>query len=79
MNGVPTSGNLDLSTPFIDGNTYYIQVDNGCVSNAIPVTVNIDTPVDPGTPGSLEYCNDGLPASDFNLFGEFFYQFHTTN
>ena len=70
MNGVPTSGNLDLSTPLIDGNTYYIQVDNGCVSNAIPVTVNIDTPVDPGTPGSLEYCNDGLPASDFNLFGE---------
>lgn len=68
VNGDPNSGDLDLSTPLTDGSTYYIQVDNGCVSHAIPVTVNIDTPADPGTPATLEYCDDSLPASDFNLF-----------
>ncbi|MFD0837166.1 gliding motility-associated C-terminal domain-containing protein [Mariniflexile aquimaris] len=67
-NGVPTSGDLALTTPLVNGSTYYIQVDNGCVSNAIPVTVNIDTPVDAGTSASLEYCNDSLPTSDFNLY-----------
>ncbi|MCF7559269.1 gliding motility-associated C-terminal domain-containing protein [Sabulilitoribacter multivorans] len=69
--GNPVLPALALSTPLVDGNTYYIQInDVFCVSNPVDVLVIIDTPVDPGTPGNLEYCNDNLPASDFNLFDE---------
>ncbi|WP_298237595.1 gliding motility-associated C-terminal domain-containing protein [uncultured Algibacter sp.] len=67
--GNPVQPALSPSTPLIDGNTYYVQVDDFfCDSNPIPVTVNIDTPVDPGTPASLEYCEDNIPTTDFDLF-----------
>lgn len=69
--GSPIPPALSPLTSLVDGNTYYIQIDNiFCVSNPAAVTVTIDTPVDPGTPGTLEYCNDNLPAGDFNLFDE---------
>ena len=74
--GVDSFGNpippaLALATPLVDGSTYYVQVDELlCDSNAVPVTVTINIPLDPGTSGSLEYCQDNVPASDFNLFDE---------
>ncbi|TWO33798.1 gliding motility-associated C-terminal domain-containing protein [Seonamhaeicola sediminis] len=69
--GDPIPPALSSLTALVNGNTYYVQVDDiFCVSNPVAVTVAIDTPVDPGTPGTLEYCNDNLPASDFNLFDE---------
>ncbi|ULC59421.1 gliding motility-associated C-terminal domain-containing protein [Flaviramulus sp. BrNp1-15] len=69
--GDPIPPALPLATPLVDGNTYYIQInDVFCVSNAVPVNVVIDTPVDAGDSAVLEYCNDSLPASDFNLFDE---------
>ena len=69
--GEPIQPALSLLTPLVNGETYYIEIDDiFCVSNPIPVTVNIDNPVNPGIPGALEYCNDSLPTSDFNLFDE---------
>ena len=69
--GDPVPPALSASTPLIDGNSYYVQInDVFCDSNPVEVVVNIDIPVDPGTPGNLEYCNDNLPASDFDLFDE---------
>ena len=70
-NGDPILPALSALTPLVDGNTYYVQINDAfCESNAIAVEVNIDIPVDPGTPGNLEYCNDSLPAADFDLFDE---------
>ncbi|WP_298341523.1 gliding motility-associated C-terminal domain-containing protein [uncultured Algibacter sp.] len=69
--GDPVPPALSLSTALIDGNSYYLQInDVFCDSNPVEVIVNIDIPVDPGTPGNLEYCDDSLPASDFDLFNE---------
>jgi len=69
--GNPIMPSLSILTPLIDGNDYFIQInDTFCESNPIQVIVNIDNPVNPGTPGTLEYCNDSLPASNFNLFDE---------
>ncbi|MEL0455117.1 gliding motility-associated C-terminal domain-containing protein [Flavobacteriaceae bacterium SZ-1-7] len=69
--GNPIQPALSLSEPLVDGNTYYIQVDDVfCVSNPVTVTVNVDDPVDAGGSAALEYCNDSLPISDFNLFDE---------
>ena len=34
---------LSPSTPLVDGNTYYVQIDDVfCDSNPVPVTVTID-------------------------------------
>ncbi len=69
--GNPIPPALSSSDPLIDGNTYYIQVDDFfCDSNPVAVTVTIDTPVDSGISGTLQYCNDNLPAADFNLFDQ---------
>ncbi len=69
--GDPILPALSSSTLLVDGNTYYVQInDVFCDSNPVAVTVNIDTPFDPGTSGSLEYCDDSIPTSDFNLFDE---------
>ncbi len=67
--GDPILPALPLSTPLTDGNTYYVQVDDVfCVSNPVAVIVNVDDPVDPGTPGIREFCNNNIPASNFDLF-----------
>ncbi|MDD7885589.1 gliding motility-associated C-terminal domain-containing protein [Flavivirga sp. 57AJ16] len=69
--GAPIGISLPSTTPLVDGNTYYIQIDDGsCTSNAIPVTVNIDDPVDAGSSGTLQYCEDNIPVADFDLFDE---------
>ncbi len=69
--GNPVPPALSSSNSLVNGSTYYVQIDEPlCDSNAIPVAVNINDPFDPGTPGSLEYCNDNLPTSDFDLFDE---------
>ncbi|GGK12791.1 hypothetical protein GCM10007962_03930 [Yeosuana aromativorans] len=69
--GNPIPPALPLSTPLIDGNTYYVQIDDVfCDSHAIPVTVIIDDPNDPGTSASLDYCSDSVPTSAFDLFNE---------
>ncbi|MCK0178596.1 gliding motility-associated C-terminal domain-containing protein [Flavobacteriaceae bacterium S0862] len=69
--GDPILPALSLSTPLIDGNIYYVQINEVfCVSNPVAVTVNIDMPFDPGTPGFLEYCDDNIPTADFDLFDE---------
>ncbi len=67
--GDPILPALPFSASLIDGNTYYVQVDDVfCVSNPVAVIVNIDNPVDPGTPGVREFCNNNIPSSDFDLF-----------
>jgi gliding motility-associated-like protein len=71
LNGDPIPPALTLSTSLIDGNTYYVQVDDVfCDSNAVPVSVTINDPFDPGSAGSLEYCQDNVPTADFDLFNE---------
>ncbi|MBP0904654.1 gliding motility-associated C-terminal domain-containing protein [Mariniflexile gromovii] len=68
--GDPIPPILLASEPLTNG-TYYVQVtDAFCNSDAIPVTVTIDDPVQSGASASLEYCDDSLPANDFNLFDE---------
>ncbi len=69
--GNPIPPALSLLTPLVNGNTYYVQItDIFCDSNPVSVTVVIDDPSDAGTSAILEYCNDNLPATDFNLFDE---------
>jgi len=69
--GDPIPPALSLGTALVDGNTYYVQInDVFCDSNSVPVIVNIDIPVDPGAPGTLEYCDNSIPGTDFNLFDE---------
>tara|TARA_R110001583_G_scaffold189086_1_gene351706 strand:- start:1514 stop:5197 length:3684 start_codon:yes stop_codon:yes gene_type:complete len=69
--GNPILPALSPSTPLMNGNTYYVQINDGfCESNAVPVVVTINDPFDPGTSGNLEYCSDSVPTSDFDLFGE---------
>ena len=69
--GDPIPPALSPTTPLVDGATYYVQVDEIiCDSNAIPVIVTISNPNDPGSSGSLEYCQDSVPTSDFDLFDE---------
>ncbi|WP_411831088.1 gliding motility-associated C-terminal domain-containing protein [Mariniflexile sp. AS56] len=69
--GEPIQPALSPLTPLVNGETYYVQVDDiFCVSNAIAVTAIIDIPVDAGDPSTSEYCNDSLPTNDFNLFDE---------
>ena len=69
--GEPILPALALSTPLVDGSTYYVQInDIFCVSNAVPVTVSINIPPEPGASATLEYCEDNIPTSDFNLFDE---------
>ncbi|MEN3323483.1 gliding motility-associated C-terminal domain-containing protein [Mariniflexile soesokkakense] len=69
--GDPIPPALSVLTPLVNGKTYYIQIDDiFCTSNAVAVTANIDIPVNAGTSSSLEYCNNNLPANDFNLFDE---------
>ena len=68
VNGDPVLPVLPLSTILIDGNTYYVQIDDIlCDSNTIPVTVTINDPFDPGTSGSTEYCQSSIPTSDIDL------------
>ncbi|WP_203256413.1 gliding motility-associated C-terminal domain-containing protein [Hyunsoonleella ulvae] len=68
--GDPIPPALSSTTPLVDGNTYYVQVDDiFCVSNPVAVTVNIDTPTEAGSSSSLEYCDDSLPGA-FDLFDE---------
>mgnify|MGYP000094304087 CR=1 FL=1 len=69
--GEPILPALSTLTPLIDGNSYFIQINDAfCDSDAVEVIVNIDDPVDPGTSSTLDYCNDSLPVSNFNLFDE---------
>jgi len=69
--GNPIPPSLSLSTALVNGSTYYVQIDAVfCDSHAIPVTVTINDPNDPGSSGSLEYCQDSVPTSDFDLFDE---------
>ncbi len=69
--GNPVLPSLPLTTPLVDGNTYYVQIDDiFCDSNPIPVTVNIDTPVDAGSSGTMQFCEDNILATDFDLFDE---------
>ncbi|WP_345275088.1 gliding motility-associated C-terminal domain-containing protein [Litoribaculum gwangyangense] len=68
--GDPIPPVLASTTPLVNGNTYYIQInDVFCTSNAVPVMVEVDDPVDAGNSEALEYCNDNLPAP-LNLFDE---------
>ncbi|GAK94069.1 hypothetical protein JCM19298_544 [Nonlabens ulvanivorans] len=60
---------LLLTTPLINGETYYVQADNFfCESDVVAVTIQIDDPANPGIGDTIEYCVDSLPASDFDLF-----------
>ncbi|MDO5972451.1 gliding motility-associated C-terminal domain-containing protein [Flavivirga aquimarina] len=63
---------LASTEPLMDGAIYYIQIDDPfshCDSNPVPVTVNIDIPLDAGTSNTLTYCEDSISAEPpFNLF-----------
>ncbi len=67
--GNPVPPALLATTPLVDGNTYYVQIDDiFCVSNAVAVTVNIEDPSNAGLSTNLDYCEDSLPPADFDLF-----------
>lgn len=69
VNGNPIPPALSTSTSLTNGKTYYVQIDEVlCDSNAVPVTVTINTPNNPGTSGRLDYCQNNVPTSDFDLF-----------
>ncbi|WP_409446049.1 gliding motility-associated C-terminal domain-containing protein [Mariniflexile rhizosphaerae] len=68
--GNPIPPALSLSTPLVNGNTYYVIVDSFCDSNAMPVLVNINNPVDAGISATLDYCDDSVPMDPFDLFDE---------
>ncbi|MDG1730542.1 MAG: gliding motility-associated C-terminal domain-containing protein [Algibacter sp.] len=70
--GEPILPALSMLTPLVDGNSYYIRInDVFCESNAIEVLVNIDDPVEAGTPAPEEYCEDDLASSTpLDLFGQ---------
>ncbi|WP_298550050.1 gliding motility-associated C-terminal domain-containing protein [uncultured Algibacter sp.] len=70
VSGDPIPPSLSPSDLLSNG-TYYVQVDSFvCVSDPVAVIVSIDDPVNPGTSSTLEYCNDSLPVSNFDLFDE---------
>lgn len=69
--GSPIPPALSPGTPLVNGNTYYVQVDDiFCVSNPVAVIVTIDDPSDAGNSANLNYCNDNLPLADFDLFDQ---------
>lgn len=71
INGDPIPPPLDSSTPLIDGTTYYVQADDlFCPSDVAAVLVQIDLPVDAGVSAELQYCEDAIPTTDFDLFDE---------
>ncbi|WP_100610161.1 gliding motility-associated C-terminal domain-containing protein [Confluentibacter lentus] len=62
---------LPMSTPLINGNTYYVRVEDLiCYSNPVAVVVTVNAPFNPGTPSNLEYCDDSIPVAPFDLFDE---------
>ncbi len=68
--GDPVGLSLLSSTPLVNGD-YYIQIDDGsCKSNAVRVDVTIDLPVDAGSSGTMQFCEDNIVATDFDLFDE---------
>ncbi len=62
------TNSIQSTALLVDDETYYIQINETCPSQAIPVLVNIDDPFNPGISGSLDYCENNLPSADFNLF-----------
>jgi len=67
--GNPIPPALPLTTPLIDGNTYFVQIQGFCDSDPVAVTVTISDPVDAGISGTLEFCENDLAAnSPLNLF-----------
>ncbi|MEP1487572.1 MAG: hypothetical protein ABJK28_03990, partial [Algibacter sp.] len=65
--------NLDSTTVINNGDILFALVSTfpfPCDSETTQVEIVIDEPFDPGTPGSLEYCNNSVPTTDLNLFNE---------
>lgn len=60
---------LPLSTPLVDGTTYFVQANNFfCESDVTAVTVSIAQPPMPGMGTTIDFCIDDVPAEDFDLF-----------
>jgi gliding motility-associated-like protein len=61
---------LNNALALVDGNTYYVQAESFfCDSNAVPVTVEIDDPVEAGDPLPADFCETDLAAnSPIDLF-----------
>lgn len=69
VNAAPPA--LAPSTPLINGQTYYVRVEDFlCNSNLVPVTVTVNTSYNPGISNALDLCEDAIPAATFNLFDE---------
>ncbi|WP_171946611.1 gliding motility-associated C-terminal domain-containing protein [Flaviramulus basaltis] len=70
--GDPIPPALLPSKALVSGATYYVQVDGAfCDSNAVPVNITIDDPVDAGNSEDLVYCSDDVTTElPFNLFDE---------
>ncbi|WAC03750.1 hypothetical protein N7U66_10160 [Lacinutrix neustonica] len=67
--GNPIPPALNPATALIDGENYFIRAFEGtCTSNTIEVLVNIFDPADAGTSGAIDYCDDSVPTTDFDLF-----------
>ena len=71
-NGDPISTSfVPSTTALVDGQTYYVQIGTVCPSEAMPVLVNIDNPVDAGTPTPIEFCEDDLTTTpSLDLFDQ---------
>ncbi len=69
-NGDPIIPALLPTDALVDGNTYYMQIEGVfCSSNPVAVVVEINTE-ESGISSSLNYCENNLPVTSFNLFDE---------
>lgn len=68
--GDPIQPALSDATLLVNG-TYFVQAESFfCTSNPIEVTVEINTPLDPGSSAALDFCIDNLPPGDIDLIDE---------
>jgi len=60
-----------LDTDVLVSGTYYIQAESFfCTSNPVEVTIEVNTPINPGSSATLDFCIDNLPTTDINLIDE---------
>ena len=68
-NGQASNGSFDPGTNTSGAYTYVIAVPPPCVNDSATVIVNVVTPPDAGTDGSVTLCPNGVPIALFSELG----------